>query len=149
MVASFTVLQLFSAYNFEKSSKNQLIHTLPYHTIYCCIVIQKWQYIDTSKLCIITPLLYTLWHLRLRIITTNFDTYVAFRFSVTIALLDRLHCYDTATDIYAQAYHCIATGTLMDKMVAMDLQHSYTTYKRKVENYFYEIILLNEILVKY
>ena len=38
----------------EKSSKNQLIHTLLYHTIYRCIMIQKQQYIDTPKLCIIT-----------------------------------------------------------------------------------------------
>ena len=38
MVASYTAVQLFSAYNFE------LIHTSLYCTIYCCIVIQKWQY---------------------------------------------------------------------------------------------------------
>ena len=53
MVASFIALQLFSAYSFGKSYKNQLIHTLLYHTIYSCIVIQKR---DTSKLCIVTPL---------------------------------------------------------------------------------------------
>ena len=49
MVASFTALQLFSAY----FSKSQLIHILLYRTIYRCIVIQKWQYIDIPKLCII------------------------------------------------------------------------------------------------
>ena len=36
--------------------KNQLIHTLLYCTIYRCIVIQKQQYIDTPKSCIVAPL---------------------------------------------------------------------------------------------
>ena len=40
------------AYHVGKSS---------YHTIYHCIVIQKWQYIDTPKLHIITPLIQTLY----------------------------------------------------------------------------------------
>ena len=35
----------FSAYNFGKSCKNQLIHTSLYRTIYRCIVVQKRQYI--------------------------------------------------------------------------------------------------------
>ena len=33
-----------------------IIHTQLYCTIYHCIAIQKWQYIDTLKLCIVTPL---------------------------------------------------------------------------------------------
>ena len=36
--------------------KNPLIHTLLYHTIYCSIIIQKQQHIDTRRLCIFTPL---------------------------------------------------------------------------------------------
>ena len=65
MAASFTALQLFSAYrklSFTKKvlfiCKNQLIHTLLYRTIilYRCIMIQKRQYIDTPKLCIVAPL---------------------------------------------------------------------------------------------
>ena len=53
MVVSFTALQPFSAYikSWKKVlsiCKNQLIHTLLYRTIYHCIVIQKWQYIDTQ-----------------------------------------------------------------------------------------------------
>ena len=48
----------FATYNFRKSSKDQLIHTRLYHTIYHCIVIHKWQYIDTPKLCIVASLTY-------------------------------------------------------------------------------------------
>ena len=54
MFVNFTALQLIIS---EKSSRNQLIHTRLYHTIYRCIVIHKWQYIDTSKLCIVASLL--------------------------------------------------------------------------------------------
>ena len=39
--------------------KNQLIYTLLYCTIYRCIVIQKRQYIDTPKSCIVTPPMFT------------------------------------------------------------------------------------------
>ena len=55
MVANFTALQLFIAYNFRKSSKNQLhnSHLTVYCTIYRCIVIHKWQYINTPKLCVV------------------------------------------------------------------------------------------------
>ena len=45
----------FANYNF---SKNQLIHTLLYRTIYRCIMIHKWQYIDTLKLCIVASLIH-------------------------------------------------------------------------------------------
>ena len=55
MVDSFVVLQLFIACNLGKSFKNQLIYTLLYCMIYYCMI-QKWQYINTPKLCIVTPL---------------------------------------------------------------------------------------------
>ena len=49
MIASFITLQLFSAYNFGKSSANS-------HLIVSYIIVI--QYINTPKLCIVTPLLY-------------------------------------------------------------------------------------------
>ena len=39
-------------------------HILLYRIIYHCIMIKKWQYIDTSKLCIVTPLVCPYVHVR-------------------------------------------------------------------------------------
>ena len=50
----FTALQLFIASNFRKSSKFALNCIVQY--LYCCIVIYKWQYINTSKSCVVASL---------------------------------------------------------------------------------------------
>ena len=69
----YNYLVLHKRYSFGKKvlfiCKNQLI-TVLYHPIYHCIVIQKRQYINTTKLCIIIPLVHMyaeeiiiVWHL--------------------------------------------------------------------------------------
>ena len=70
----FTPLQPFSLIISEKSSKNQLIHTWPYRAIYRCIVIHKWQYIDTPKLCIVTSLTHTHTHTHMHYTYTHTHT---------------------------------------------------------------------------
>ena len=56
-----TYLVLIEGCKFRKKvlfiCKIQLIHTLLYRIIYRCIVIQKQQYINTPKLCIVAPLI--------------------------------------------------------------------------------------------
>ena len=64
VVVNFSALQLFLAYNLRKPLKISKF-TLDYIAcaIYCCIVIHKWQYIDTSNLCIVTSLVHIYVHI--------------------------------------------------------------------------------------
>ena len=52
----YSYVQYFMTCSYDCNFTKKL-HTLLYHTMYHCIVIQKWQYIDTPKLCIVILLI--------------------------------------------------------------------------------------------
>jgi len=110
-------LQLFSTskkvYLWKKVlfiCKNLLIHTILHRPIYCCIVIQKRQYIDPPKLCIIAPLIPMVKKLLLGLVPCNVSISQA---ENQVEIANAVLCVVNCVPVHALAKTIFAGQTVM------------------------------------
>ena len=102
--------------------KIQLLHTIPHHAIYRCIVIQKRWYIDTSKIYIVASLVHTRKH-------THIYTYTHIHIHTHPRTYTHTHTHTHTTHIYTCTHtHNTHTYTHIHTHTTHTYTHSDITY---------------------